>query len=440
MNVILLSGGSGKRLWPLSNEIRSKQFIKLFKGPGGEYESMVQRVYRQVRSADPDANITIATSKAQVSAIRSQLGENVSISVEPGRRDTFPAIALACAYLHDVLDVPAKEPVVVCPVDPYVDDSYFHSLEKLSRLAETEGTNLFLMGIQPTYPSEKYGYILPKTTAEVSPVRGFQEKPDAETARRYIDKGALWNGGVFAFQLGYVLGKMRQIVGFADYQDLYAKYDQLPKISFDYGVVEKENDIQVLQFGGEWKDIGTWNTLTEAMDEVSLGESLVHESCENVHVINELNVPVLAMGLHDVIISASPQGILVSDKAQSSYIKPLVDGIEQQVMFAEKSWGSYQVLDVEKGSLTIKVTLKPGHSMHYHCHQHRDEVWVVLAGTGKVTLNGEIKEVGVGGIFSMKAGCWHTTLALTELKMIEVQTGEEISGEDKYISKCERAI
>lgn len=433
MNVILLSGGSGKRLWPLSNEVRSKQFIRLFKTEDGRQESMVQRVYRQIRQADPDAKIIIATSKAQVSAIRNQLEKNVSISVEPSRRDTFPAIALACAYLYDVQGVSPEEPVVVCPVDPYVDGSYFHSLKKLSELAITGDANLVLMGMQPTYPSEKYGYILPEGAAEVSKVLAFKEKPDVATAQDYIEKGGLWNGGVFAFRLQYVLDKAHESVNFTDYQDLYTKYQQLPRISFDYAVVEQEPDIQVLRFAGEWKDIGTWNTITEAMDGHSLGEAVLHESCENVHILNELNVPVLALGLHDVIISASPQGILVSDKGQSSHIKPLVDSLEQQVMYAEKSWGSYQVLDVEDSSLTIKVTLKPGHSMNYHSHQFRDEAWVVIAGEGRVILDGKEKLVQAGDIVSMKARCPHTVLALSELKMVEVQFGKEISGEDKTV-------
>ena len=115
MNIVLLSGGSGKRLWPLSNDIRSKQFIKIFKKEDGEYESMVQRVYRQIRSVDPDATVTIATSKTQVSAIHNQLGEGVGVCVEPCRRDTFPAIALATAYLHDVKGISEEEAVVVCP-------------------------------------------------------------------------------------------------------------------------------------------------------------------------------------------------------------------------------------------------------------------------------------------------------------------------------------
>ena len=118
MNIVLLSGGSGKRLWPLSNDVRSKQFIKIFRQEDGSYESMVQRIYRQIKRADADADVTIATSKSQVSAIHNQLGEGVGISVEPCRRDTFPAIALASAYLVDVKNVDPEDAVVVCPVDP----------------------------------------------------------------------------------------------------------------------------------------------------------------------------------------------------------------------------------------------------------------------------------------------------------------------------------
>ena len=322
---------------------------------------MVQRVYRQIKKADPEAKVTIATSQAQVSAIHNQLGENVGISVEPCRRDTFPAIVLASAYLADVQGVDPAEPVVVCPVDPYVEDDYFSALKKLGEQAEKGEANLVLMGIEPTYPSEKYGYIIPEDGEAVSRVSTFKEKPDEATARTYIAQGALWNGGVFAYQLGYLLKKAHEMISFTDYQDLYRKYDTLTKISFDYAVVEKEEKIQVMRFSGEWKDLGTWNTLTEAMEENTVGDAMLNDTCTNVHVVNELKVPVLAMGLHDVVISASPEGILVSDKGQSSYIKPYVDSIDQQIMFAEKSWGSFRVLDVEEASLTIKVTLNSGH-------------------------------------------------------------------------------
>lgn len=431
MNIVLLSGGSGKRLWPLSNDIRSKQFIKIFKTESGEYESMVQRVYRQIKSVDADATVTIATSKTQVSAIHNQLGEDVGISVEPCRRDTFPAIALATAYLHDVQGIGLNDSVVVCPVDPYVDDDYFEALNALGEQAAKGEANLVLMGIEPTYPSEKYGYIIPATTEQTSMVDTFKEKPDEETAKSYIADGALWNGGVFAYKLKYVLDKAHELIDFTDYADLFAKYDTLTKISFDYAVVEKEPKIQVMRFAGEWKDLGTWNTLTEAMSDPVLGDAILNEACDNVNVVNELNVPIVCMGLHDVVVSASPEGILVSDKEQSSYIKPYVDKIDQQIMFAEKSWGSFRVLDVEDSSLTIKVTLNPGHRMNYHSHQRRDEIWNVISGEGVVTVDGMEQPVQPGDVITMQAGCRHTIFAVTELKLIEVQLGEEISVHDK---------
>lgn len=431
MNIVLLSGGSGKRLWPLSNDIRSKQFIKIFKTDDGEYESMVQRVYRQIKKIDSDAKVTIATSKTQVSAIHNQLGSEVGISVEPCRRDTFPAIALATAYLHDVLGVAEDESVVVCPVDPYVEDDYFAALKALGEQADKGEANLVLMGIEPTYPSEKYGYIIPETKDEVSSVSTFKEKPDSRTAEEYISRGALWNGGVFAYKLKYVLDRAHELIDFSDYQDLFSKYDTLTKISFDYAVVEKENKIQVMRFSGQWKDLGTWNTLTEAMTDAAIGDAMMNETCTDVSIINELDVPVLAMGLHDVVISASPEGILVSDKEQSSYIKPYVDKIDQQIMFAEKSWGSFRVLDVEEKSLTIKVTLNPGNSMNYHSHKNRNEVWVCIAGQGRTVVDGMEQEITVGDVVTMQAGCRHTVYAVSELQLIEVQLGEDINVQDK---------
>lgn len=392
---------------------------------------MVQRVYRQIRRADASANIIIAAPRSQLSSIHNQLGENVSISIEPCRRDTFPAIALATAYLRYARGMSENEVVVVCPVDPYVDDSYFAKLSEMSEQAAKGEANLVLIGIEPTYPSEKYGYIIPQSAGSVSGVVSFKEKPDAETAKAYIQQGALWNGGVFAYKLGYVLQKAHELIDFTDYYDLLSKYESLQKISFDYAVVEKESSIQVMRYAGQWKDLGTWNTLTEAMSENSVGEVIVNSTCTNVHIINELDIPVLAMGLQNVVISAGPEGILVSDKEQSSYIKPFVDKLDQQIMYAEKSWGSYRVLDVGQESLTIKVTLRPGHRMNYHSHKHRDENWTVISGTGRAVVDDEVQTIRVGDSVELPAGCRHTVIAESELELIEVQIGNDISAQDK---------
>lgn len=436
LNIILLSGGSGKRLWPLSNDIRSKQFVRFFKTKDG-YESMAQRVYRQIRSFDNEVNITVATSESQTSSIYNQLGDNVNISIEPCRKDTFPAIILASAYLVDEKGIDSSESVVVCPVDPYVESDYYVALENLQSIVENNQAKLALMGIEPTYPSEKYGYVIPNNNLEISDVKYFKEKPTKNLAKRYIEQGALWNCGVFAFKLSYVLDIAKKSFGFNDYQSILDSYSDLPKISFDYAVVEKEKSIKLLRFKGKWEDIGSWDSLTSVMDERIIGDAKIEDCSEDVYILNELDLPVLALGLNNIIISASPQGVLVTTKEKSPYVKPLVDELNQQARFAEKSWGTFKVIDVEDESLTMKVTIKAGDYMNYHSHKNRDEVWTIISGRGRTIVDGMEQPVNKGDVITMQAGCRHTIIADTELKLIEVQLGKGISVEDKIIHDIE---
>lgn len=431
MNIILLSGGSGQRLWPLSNDIRSKQFIKFLHRENGERESMVQRVYRQIKEVDADAVVTIATSKLQASLIRNQIGDEVNISIEPYRRDTFPAIALAAAFLKDKKGIAEDESIIVCPVDPYAERDYFEALKQLNSQIPARRTNLLLMGIEPTHPSERYGYIIPESKSSISKVRAFKEKPTQDIAQKYMKQGALWNCGVFAFKLGYMLQRVHEQIEYTDYEDLFAKYETLNTISFDYAVVEKEKDIEVMRFSGVWKDIGTWNTLTEVMDAHTVGEALFNKNCENIHVINELNIPILCMGLKDVVVAASPEGILVSDKQQSDFIKPFANNLNNRVMYAEKSWGTFYVLDVGKYSMTLKITIEPGQSMSYHSHAHRKEIWTIVSGEGRAVVDGIEQSVKTGDILTIEAECRHMIAADTELQLIEMQFGKDISASDK---------
>ena len=428
MNIILLSGGSGTRLWPLSNEVRSKQFLKIFRNPEGKPESMVQRMYRMIKAVDPEAKITVATSQTQVASIRNQLGEGVGISVEPCRRDTFPAIALTSAYLHDVMGVGEDEPVVVCPVDPLVELSYFETLKVMSAQAKDNG--LTLMGIAPTYPSEKYGYIIPD---EISGKIAFKEKPTEDVAKTYIAAGALWNGGVFAYKLGYVLNKAKELCGTSAYGELYKNYAELSKISFDYAVVEKEASIQVVRYDGDWKDLGTWNTFTEAMQDPIGGNAILGENCENVHVINELPTPLVVLGLKNAVVVASPDGILVSDKGASSYLKKYVPN--QRPMYEKRTWGEYRVIDYKmqgdrRCSLTKETVILAGKSMTYQRHRYRTEVWTCLEGEGSIVIDGKISPIVRGSVFCINPGSLHGAYAKTELHIIEVQFGEELSDED----------
>ena len=433
MNIILLSGGSGKRLWPLSNGIRSKQFLKLFQDDEGQFESMVQRVHRQLTKVAPEVRLTIATGRQQKSAILNQIGNKAGVCVEPSRRDTFPAIALASVYAYSELHVSPDDIVIVCPVDPYVQDAYYTALLELEKAAEEGGAAITLIGVRPTYPSEKYGYIIPEEgNATVRRVLAFKEKPSETTAVEYLKQGALWNCGVFAFRLGYMLELLKQYISFDGYADVYSQYDKLPQISFDYAVVEKESNIACIQYDGEWKDIGTWNTLVEEMDTPTIGHAIVSEGCENVNIINELDIPLVTVGLRDVIVAASADGILVSDKLMSSTIKPLVDKIEQRTMFEEKSWGKYLVLYENVNSLTLKLVVKAGKGLSYHSHEDRNEHWMVVAGSGTAVVDGEEIVLSVGSGVFLPKGKPHRLTAQTDMELIEIQYGTKIDDKDKH--------
>ena len=426
MNLILLSGGSGTRLWPLSNEVRSKQFLKVLKTDDGRPESMIQRMYRMIKEVSPDARIVVATSETQVAAIKRQLRENVEISIEPCRRDTFPAIALSVAYLHDVLGIPSDESVVICPVDPLVDVGYFETIKKMYEIAGQ--SNLTLMGIKPTYPSEKYGYIIPKEKEVL-----FKEKPDAIKAQEYINEGALWNGGVFAFKVSYLLNKAKELLGASTYKVLFDNYSNLKKISFDYAVAEHEKDIKVVEYAGEWKDLGTWNTFTEAMKDATGDNCILGENCENTHIVNELAIPIIGLGLKNIVVAASPDGILVSDKEASSYLKKYVP--DNRPMFEKRIWGEYRVLyfqqfDNGMKSITKELVVIPGRNISYQSHHHRSETWTVVKGKGQLLINDQIKIIEEGESVVINKDDRYSIKAIDELHIIEVQIGDELTDED----------
>lgn len=422
MQVILLSGGSGKRLWPLSNNIRSKQFLQLFTDQAGRNQSMLQRVCSQIKQS-VKAPITLATNQTQVSAIKNQLGASVNVCVEPCRRDTFPAIALACAYLRDVKKVDLDECIVVCPVDPYVTAEYFAALNRLVTVVDAGKANLVLMGIEPSVPSEKFGYILPTAKTPISSVAQFKEKPATVQAAEYISQGALWNAGVFAFKLRYVLEIAAKLLPYQTYADLLQNYATLPKISFDYAVVENEKEIKVVRYHGQWSDIGTWNTLTEVLDKPIIGQGFMDGNCHQVNIVNELDLPIVAMGLQNCVIAASRDGILVANKDQVDHLKTYVENLPETIRLAEKSWGSFEILQQTANSLTAKLSIMAGKSLTNHRHLHRQEVWTILEGTGTAVVNGKKQSVKAGDVITIAADQTHSLFAQDNLRVIEVQIG-----------------
>lgn len=438
MKLVLLSGGSGTRLWPLSNDARSKQFLKVLESKNKTLESMVQRVWGQLDSVGLSDSAVIATSKSQVDMIHGQLGYQVPLIIEPSRRDTFPAIALAASFLYSVEKVDLDEVMAVLPVDPYVENRFFDRVKDLGAALQASDADLALMGVEPTFPSSKYGYIVPAgydSEVDYRAVGMFTEKPEEKEAAVLIEQGALWNCGVFAFKLRHMISILQDKELPVEYDLLLEQYSSLPKISFDYEVVEKKDNIVMIPYDGYWKDLGTWNTLTEEMAAEQIGKGIVCDESVNTHLINELDIPVTVLGVSNAIVAVSPDGILVADKEKSPKIKELVGGFNNRPMYEERRWGWYRVLDHVKFDdgqevLTKRIGVTAGKNLSYQKHSFRNEVWTVIKGEGEFALNDEIRSVKAGDVLQIIVGDKHGIKALTDLEFVEVQTGTDLVEED----------
>lgn len=438
MQILLLSGGSGKRLWPLSNNSRSKQFIKLLNSPDGQKESMVQRVIRQLGESDLKGHVTVATSLSQADVIYNQLGEYIDVVVEPERRDTFPAIALAASYLKYEKSCADEEVVVVMPCDPFTEAGYFKVIEQMVHAVDDNVAELVLMGITPTYPSVKYGYVVPdesKLKGGIFSVKRFTEKPNVATAEYLIKENAFWNGGVFAFKLGYMMNIVEQYIRAVSFSEIRSRYVEFPKISFDYEVAEKAQSVAVVPFAGEWKDLGTWNTLTDELSEHTMGNVIMDEESENTHVINELGLPIMCIGTRNLVIAASNDGILISDKNKSENIKTYADLLQYRPMFEERRWGEYKVVNTAEfsdgyKSLTKQLKIKSGKGISYQLHRHRNEVWTFIDGEGELVLDDIRSVVSRGDTVTIKKGVKHAVRAISDLTFIEIQSGDPLVEED----------
>ncbi|WP_201713113.1 sugar phosphate nucleotidyltransferase [Rossellomorea arthrocnemi] len=432
MRMVLLSGGSGKRLWPLSNDARSKQFLKVLKNENGKMESMVQRVWRQLKKANLADDVIVTTSRSQVEMLHTQLGSNIPMVVEPERKDTFPAIALAAVYLYSVEGCSLDEAIGVLPVDPFVEDHFFETITELERALHESGADLALLGVTPTYPSEKYGYIVPgsDTSGDFINVSKFCEKPNETAAKKLIHQRALWNCGVFSFRLGYMIQLLKRKNIPVQYDDLLKHYGQLQSNSFDYEVVEKASNIIAIPYSGYWKDLGTWNTLTDEMETPVIGKGVISNDVMNSCIVNELEIPIILIGVEDTVVVASPDGLLVTDKKSSHKIKEYVSHFQDGPMYEEYGWGWSRVLEYSKrkeGTETLieKVYLTAGRNLHDQGQGER-EVWTVTEGEGTLFLNDEISKVCTGTTLTIPAGKTYSWKAGSNMELIVIRSGEHL--------------
>ncbi len=433
MRILVLSGGSGRRLWPLSNDIRAKQFLKVLSDEEGNLESMIQRIHRQLSAAGLSDKVTFVAGESQRDQILAQLGNAVDLVLEPSRRDTFPAITLGCAYLESVRNLSPGEAVLVIPVDPFVEAGYFEKLKEVALAVEKEG-RMVLLGARPDRPTEQYGYItLDEGKGPLYRVKAFVEKPPRAKAEALIAEGALWNMGVFGFTID--LFKKAVNRSKLDFKQIFASYDSLEQTSFDYKVLEKEKHIAVLPYKGQWKDLGTWKTLTQNISTRPYGKVMAHENSTNTYIINELNIPLAVMGIRDAIVVATHEGILVSDLEATEALKDIIKSVNSRPMYEEKRWGSYIVLDDEplpegRWTITKKLFIDEGKGISYQYHLHREEIWTILKGEGLIMIEGMKSLVTSGDVIKISKEMKHGIQAITPLEIIEVQMGEIISEKD----------
>jgi len=436
MYYVLLSGGSGKRLWPLSNEARPKQYIKVVNKETNSMErcSMIQRVWDQLQEAGIASRTVIAAGEEQTELIKSQLWD-AEIAVEPARRDTFAAVLLSCAYLHSKKGASREDYAVIMPVDPYTESGYFETVKGLEQVMRTSGAEVGLMGVVPSFPATQYGYILPGEQREnYFTVRGFAEKPDETRASELMKEGALWNCGVFCVRLGSILERAAAYGVPEDYDAMYEAYERLPRISFDYEVLEKAENLAAVKFEGYWKDLGTWDALSDQMSTDVIGKAVLDKDCENTQVINELAAPVVVMGARDLVVVAARDGILVAEKSKTAGVKELTAEFSERPMFEERRWGTLETLDDTEtagiSTLTRKIRIYNGMTSSYHYHKNRDEIWTVLNGTGELILEGTKIPLSQGKAVCIRKNQRHAVKAFKDFEYIEIHVGTSVGNED----------
>ncbi|MFY0545835.1 sugar phosphate nucleotidyltransferase [Brevibacillus sp. H7] len=438
LKVVLLSGGSGKRLWPLSNEIRSKIFLRLLRTADGGSESMIQRVCKQLDSVGLLPSTFIVTHESQMEIMKNQIGDRIPIISEPYKRGTFTAVALATAYFHSILQANPDEIVCFLPVDVFVEPTFFERFHTFPEILSHSQADLALLGTNPKHPSDQYGYIVPAKGnggIDYYPVDQFVEKPDIQNASSLMKRNALWNCGVFAFSIKFMLSHLQNNGLPIVYEEWLAKYEHLPELSFDQEVAEKARHAVVIPYNGDWKDLGSWDALGEHLGSNVIGPGEISDDSINTHVVNELPHPIHVIDVSNSIVAASPDGILVASKNHCSRIKQMIRNVQQRPMYEERRWGTYRVLDHSKTekemeTLTKKIALFSGKNISYQLHHKRKEIWTIISGSGEFILDDKLYQIKTGDVLQIPCGAKHGVKAITPLEFIEVQIGTELVEED----------
>jgi mannose-1-phosphate guanylyltransferase len=437
MKYILLSGGSGTGLWPLSNSVRSKQFLQLFQNEEGVLESSIQILWKQLKSLKLDKQAMFVTNAQQSDLVLTQCESDINIVEEPMQKDTFAAVCLATLYAKDLEHCADDEWVAILPVDILVEPSFLQAVQKLPDLAMQYDADIALVGLTPTYIAPQYGYIEvapDNAQSNICTIQQFIEKPSFEMTKQLIHQGALWNSGVYVFQIKTILQMLRRYALPLQYEQFVAQYDTVDSISFDDAVMEWMQHGIVYHYRGPWQDIGSWDRLARKLTSEQIGIGVMKGQCENTHILNELLLPIHVVDVENVIVAASYDGILVANKQSSYELNSTVKG-GMWPMVEERHWGSSHVLEhidtVDGKDVLVKhIKIRKGKNLSYQRHQYRSECWTILEGEGELIVNNLVRHVKVGDVIQIEAGQLHAMKALTNLQFIEVQSGRPLLKED----------
>lgn len=442
---VILAGGSGSRLWPLSRELYPKQLLNLY-----AEKSLLQSTFERLNKFISAENIISVTNSKHSANVRMQLGklsENSIILSEPISKNTAPAIALSVKYIFE--NSKNDETVLVVPSDLLIEDNdkFIQTIQEAQKYVD-EGF-IVTFGIKPTYPEIGFGYIC----AENGKVKSFTEKPDVETAQKYLNEGNyFWNSGIFMFKTSTILSECEQHcpeiakiiknINCSDKNIPFTEFEKMPCISIDYAVMEKSKKLAMVELKSDWKDLGSWKSIYEVSpkdenNNVFVGHVL-DKGSKNSFVYSSSKL-VATIGLEDTVVIETEDAILACKKDKTQDVKQIYETLKQQHDDTQKvhktvyrPWGFYTVIAEGKGFISKIIHVNPGQKLSVQSHNHRSEHWVVLTGMAKVVLESKEHILSPGHSVDIAIKEIHSLQNPFEedLEIIEVQKGDILSEDD----------
>lgn len=442
---VILAGGSGSRLWPLSRELYPKQLLNLY-----AEKSLLQSTFERLNKFIPSANIISVTNSKHHANVKMQLGEfngNSIVLPEPVSKNTAPAIALSVKYIIENSD--DDETVLVVPSDLLIEDNekFIQSVKEAEKFVE-QG-KIVTFGVKPNYPETGFGYI---KSVENSVIE-FCEKPNFETAKKYIqDGGYFWNSGIFMFKVSTIIKELEHYcpeistiiknINCTEKSISFTEFEKMPNISIDYALMEKSKNIAMVELASDWKDLGSWQSIYEVSpkdnnNNVFVGHVLDKDS-KNSFVYSSSKL-VATIGLEDTVVIETEDAILACKKDKTQEVKQIYETLKEQhdgTQMVHKTvyrpWGFYTVIAEGKGFQTKLIHVNVGQKLSVQSHNHRSEHWVVLSGMAKVVLEGKEHILSPGHSIDIAVKAIHSLQNPfdEDIEIIEVQKGDILSEDD----------